>query len=159
MHKAFGSFIKDQRFVFFTCILLISINCNPFFYLEPPFCSMFDVGAYLSRFEDVTQDLKQNCAGGRTSQRELGYIADEEKTRNSLRSSDSSEELDLQAFRRFFIAQYALSPHILVHRLTDEKLLLGNFNNRQNGLTAAQKNNLKLLKDYGRGVFLFETRQ
>src|ERR1700691_2610279 len=63
---SFMSLGSDPRFLFFTLIGLIAINCNPYIFREAPFCTDFDVDAYINKYAAVGKALPKDT--------ELGYV-------------------------------------------------------------------------------------
>jgi len=78
----------------------------------------------------------------------IGYIADAEVTKGNLFSLDSC--------RRFYLVQYALAPHIVVHDIKAH-FVVGNFSSSQNAREAARIYNLQVIKDFGDGLVLLSS--
>jgi hypothetical protein len=77
-----------------------------------------------------------------------GYMADDEVKKGSLFSLDSC--------RRFYMTQYALAPHIVVHD-TKARFVIGNFSSSENAHEAVRLYKLQVIKDFGDGLILMSS--
>lgn len=94
-----------------------------------------NISQYENRFINLRQLLPQRGV--------IGYISDDE-------NEDDQDFTD----SRIFLAQYYLSPVILV-RSSDYSLVVGNFLDLTPDLETYRKQGLIPLKDFGNGVVLF----
>jgi hypothetical protein len=138
--------------IFFALAVISAINCDPTTFASAPYCTTMDVDAYLSRFEPVRAFLGPKLM-------ELGYATDQQETRYVEHGSttETTKDVDLGAFRRFFMAEYAVAPIVLLDEV-NHLVILGNFSSQKAGLQYAEKNDLTVQKDFGNGVFLLQRK-
>lgn len=92
------------------------------------------VGSYLRRFEPLRRTLPAHAT--------VGYESDLEDSLS-----------DREEVKRFYLAQYALAPVILVAGTTRE-LVVGNYRDPSR-CRLCRSNDFVLAKDFGNGVMLF----
>lgn len=54
-----------------------------------------------------------------------------------------------------YLTQYALSPLVVVNH-SQERLVVGDFRDRESGMKIARQRGLKQVRDFGRGLLLFQ---
>ncbi len=94
-----------------------------------------NISKYENRFVNLRQLLPQHGV--------IGYISDE-------KNESDQDFID----SRIYLAQYSLSPVILV-RSRDYSLIVGNFLEQTPDCEAYRKQGLIPIKDFGNGVVLF----
>jgi hypothetical protein len=94
-----------------------------------------DISNYENRFVNLRQLLPSRGV--------TGYISDDE-------NEDDQEFID----SRIYLAQYSLSPVILVRSL-DYSLIVGNFLDHTPDFEIYRKQGLIPIKDFGNGIVLF----
>ena len=90
-----------------------------------------EITIYERRFDELKKWLPEHGV--------VGYVSDE---------TDAIKETE-----SYYLTQYALAPLVVV-RGADRPLVVGNFGH---GGQVAPVANLKIVKDFGNGVVLFET--
>lgn len=95
---------------------------------------------YEKRFDDLKKILPPHGV--------VGYISDKQNEGN---------HGNVGALSDYFLAQYALSP-VIVIRSPGYPLVVGNFHVNGTSLKASANRNLILVKDFGNGVMLFRNK-
>ena len=116
------------------CALLVNcyvLNEN----IRSPEKTRQDISNYENRFVNLRQLLPPRGV--------TGYISDDE-------NEDDQEFID----SRIYLAQYSLSPVILVRSL-DYSLIVGNFLDHTPDFEIYRKQGLIPIKDFGNGIVLF----
>ena len=130
-------------------IIICALYVNVFLLYE---CVVFpesiieNISGYLNRFVTLRDVLPRHGA--------VGYIdgLDDDELSTPGKKYSLDEELPTQ---RIYLAQYALSPVILVRSL-DYQLVVGNFINPPPDLEMYRKMGLVPLRDFGNGIIMFK---
>ena len=101
-------------------------------------------GDPISKFEDRYTELKKHLPARGV----VGYIMD---------GPPEMVLTDNSAQAEYFVTQYTVTPVILQNN-HDEALVIGNFHNTASLKKALSSANLKVVKDFGGGLILFERR-
>ena len=94
--------------------------------------SRHDASGDLERYENHLRLVKASLPNNAT----VGYVS------------------DMKGEAEFYLAEYALTPVILV-RTAHRPFVIGNFTNMDAAHQTAEASNLKLMKDFGQGLMLF----
>jgi hypothetical protein len=98
----------------------------------------------LKRYEHVAPDL--------TDKDVIGYISDSDITKVVKGNNGAQTMIELEAYKRFTMAQYALAPNVLIYS-GDRPMVLANFL-KPGSTEHLGELGFVVVKDYGDGVLI-----